>query len=138
MKILLATFDLPRPNATSGSLVFMHGEVEALRHEHSLSLVTFTLVGADERRELARLRASGVDVHVIGEALPRTLIRIKRWAQARIAEFRRWPPLGNPKIADPRLPRLLDRLVRERGFDILQVENLGLGSLNSNRRFRRF
>jgi glycosyltransferase involved in cell wall biosynthesis len=128
MRLLIVTFDLPRADARSGSLLFMHGEIEALRARHAVTLVTFSLVQPDERRALAALRASGLQVHVIGEHLPAALIRGKRAMQRWIGDMRGWPALGNPRVLDPRLPRALAQLTAAHRFDVLQVEDIGLGA----------
>lgn len=128
MRLLIVTLDLPRADARSGALLVMHGQISALRARHTVTLVTFSLVHPDDQKALAAARASGLQVHVIGEQLPAALIRGKRVVQRWIGDMRGWPALGNPSVVDPRLPRALAQLIAQHRFDVLQVEDIGLGA----------
>lgn len=130
MRILMVSFLVPHSAALSGAGLVMHGELAILRARHEMTLVTFAPTDATDRQALKQLRASGLRVHVVGESWPIAVIRCKRSVERLLGRARGWPALGNPIYADPRLPRLLDRLIEQQRFDLLQVEDIGLGTFS--------
>lgn len=126
MKILWVTFILPNPQALSGAAFPMCAQLEGLGGRHEISMVTFAPATPAEKRVLDNLRGSGIQVHVLGESLPRPLILFKRQAAsilARLSGSKPWEVLATP---NPRMQELLDQFLARQGFDVIQVENIGI------------
>ena len=130
MRILIVSFLVPHSGSLSGAGQVIHGAVTALRGRHEISLITYVPTEAHDRQALRELRANGVEVFVVGDSWPIPIIRMKRSGERLLGRLRGWPALGNPRYLDPRLPALLDRLIRQQRYDILQVEDIGLGNFN--------
>jgi polysaccharide biosynthesis protein PslH len=126
MKILMVTFLLPNPRALNGAALVMHGQVTALSRRHELTLVTFSVADPSDKSALEQLRASGVTVHEVGSSLPVGMIRLKRRWEQKLRQLRGGRPLAM-NFTDPRMQQLIDQLLDEQRFDLLQVENIGLG-----------
>jgi glycosyltransferase involved in cell wall biosynthesis len=126
MKILMVTFLLPNPKAFNGAAQVVHGQVTALSQRHELTLVTFSVAEPSDRAALEQLRASGVTVHEVGGLLPVGMIRLKRRWEQKLRQLRGGRPLAL-NFTDPRMQQLIDQLLDEQRFDLLQVENIGLG-----------
>jgi glycosyltransferase involved in cell wall biosynthesis len=129
MRVLGVTFLLPHSKAHSGAGLVMHGQYAALGARHDLTLVTFAVTEPEEKAALARLRQSGIKVHVVGETMPAWAIRLKRRWQRRVAGWvRPESSLGDLGFVDLRMQNLLDRLLSQGSFDLLQVESVGFGN----------
>jgi polysaccharide biosynthesis protein PslH len=126
MKILMVTFLLPNPQALNGPALVMHGQLATLAAHHEVTLVTFAVAEPTEQKVLDHLRASGVTVYEVGGSLPAGILRWKRRWQQALRQLRGGRPLGM-KFTDPRMQHLLDRLLGQQRFDLLQVENIGFG-----------
>lgn len=126
MNILFVTFLVPHAQALSGAAVVIHGELTTLAARHKVTLVTVAAADAAESAALNDLRTSGVSVHEVGGSLPTSLIRWKRRLEQTLGQLRGGRPLS-ARFSDPRIQRLVDRLLGRQPFDLLQVENIGLG-----------
>jgi polysaccharide biosynthesis protein PslH len=126
VKILFVTFLVPNARGLSGAAVVIHGELTALAARHEVTLVTVAASDAAESEALNDLRTAGVSAHVVGSSLPMSLIRWKRAVQQASGRLRGGRPIA-AELSDPRIQRLVDRLLGEQRFDALQVENIGLG-----------
>ena len=128
MRILLITFIIPSPKALNGAAIVMHGQLAALSHRHQVTVVTFAAADGAQKRALDQLRASGCKVHVVGERWPTSIIRWKRHLEQILNQLRGRNFGTSPNFIDPRMQSLLNRLMDQQRFDMLQVENIGVGN----------
>jgi glycosyltransferase involved in cell wall biosynthesis len=126
MNVLLVTFLVPHAHALSGAAVVIHGELTTLAERHEVTLVTVAAADDAESVALDELRTSGVSVHAVGGSLPPGLIRRKRRLEQTVAQLGGGRPVS-ARFSDPRIQRLVDRLLAQQPFDVVQVENIGLG-----------
>ncbi|HEX5387002.1 MAG TPA: glycosyltransferase family 4 protein [Gemmatimonadales bacterium] len=120
---------LPHRASAAGGALVMLGQLEALAERHEVTLATFAGPDPTEREGLAELARLGVDVrHVWRDAAAPGLPLLAR----RVNLAARWLGSGDPfrtlKFGDVRMQDLLDLLVRERRFDVLQVEDNAMGA----------
>jgi len=129
MKILHVSLLTPQADAHSGAGVVIHEQFQALRRRHDMTLVLLAPTNAAEVQAQNQLREPGLDIHVLRGNIPYPVVRIKRLIQDTIGRARGWPAMGLPNAMDPALPKLVDRLISQGSFDLLQVENLGLSRI---------
>ncbi len=114
---------LPRPTATSAGALVMHGQLAALNAHHEVTLATFAGPDPAERDALDRLGASGIDVHAVWRRAPSGARRwVRRWRLGR-QWLRGRQPLRTLEFLEPAMQRLLDRLLDEKRFHLVQVED---------------
>ena len=128
MKILMISFLIPSPEALNGSALFIHGQLAALSARHEVTLVTFAAADAAEKRALDHLRASGVRVYDVGGAWPTCTIRWKRYLERILNRLRGRHVWTSLNFIDPRMQYLLNDLLAQQYFDVIQVENIGFGN----------
>jgi glycosyltransferase involved in cell wall biosynthesis len=128
MRVLMITFLIPFPEALNGAALVMHGQLAALSARHEVTLVTFAMENAAQEKALGQLRASGVKVHVVGDAWPTRVIRCKRFFERVLNRLRSRHPWSSATFIDPRMQRLLDNLLAQQYFDVVQAENVGFGN----------
>jgi glycosyltransferase involved in cell wall biosynthesis len=132
MKILMVTSYLPYPRAMSGAVV-MYGQLAALAARHELTLATFASADSVERNAIEQLKVSGINVHHICRSRPvgSELLSLEVWRR-RLQKAHGWLcdsyPLRTLKFYQPRMQHLIDRLLSEEQFDLLQVEDNAMGS----------
>lgn len=126
MKILFVTFLVPDAQGLSGAAVVIHGELTALAARHDVTLVTVAAADSTESAAANDLRRSGVAVHEVGASLPTSIVRWKRRLQQASGAIRGGRPVG-AGFSDPRIQHRVDGLLSEQRFDVLQVEDIGLG-----------
>lgn len=134
MKILHVCLLTPNPDARSGAGVVISGQFQATRDQHDYSLILLAPTSREEAQAQQELRAQGVDVHVLHGRMPRTLVRWKRAVQDAIGRSRGWPAMGAPRVIDPSLVRLVNKLIDRGAYDLIQIENIGLPRLPTDRR----
>lgn len=130
MKILLVTPMLPEAEGGGAIPVLLHAQIVGLRAENEVTLVT--AIG-DERGEAAAAAAlgdSGIESIVVDRRQPRGFWR--RWRRRRglaltWALSRR--PWRSVWFAAPGIQREVDRLLAERAFDLVVVEDSAMSSL---------
>ncbi|MBI3952202.1 MAG: glycosyltransferase [Acidobacteria bacterium] len=123
MRILMVTSMLPYPESMSGGALVMYGQLTGLAARHDVTLATFAGADPAEEKAIDGLRASGIDVHYVWRSWP---VGIDRW-RLRLRDAIGWLqggcPLRTMQFYDPRMQHLLDRLLNEQRFDLLQVED---------------
>lgn len=129
MKILHVALLTPQPDARSGAGVVLHEQLQALRERHELTMVLLAPDSKQTRHAQLTLKDQGLEVHILRAGLPLPLVHLKRTMQGAVGRARGWPAMGVPGYTDPALIRLVNRLLDQRAFDLVQVENFGLGSL---------
>src|SRR5579864_3669227 len=124
MKLLMVTPMPPRPSAPGAIPILLYAQLIGLQARHDVTLLTAAGPDADELNAVEWLRARGTDVVVATRANPVT--SKQRW-------MRRWR-LGSRWLAghhpwrtiwfwEPSLQQQLDRVVCERNFDLIDVED---------------
>ena len=118
---------LPHPGAVGGGILVMYAQLAGLTARHQLTLATFAGEDPAERRAIDDLRASGVNVSYIWRSWPASVVWRRRFRDG-IGWLRGGRPLRTLHFADPKMQRLLDSLLREQKFDLLQVEDNAMGN----------
>src|SRR4029079_16876317 len=103
--------------------VLLHGQLTALRARHDVTLITL-VADADEREAGDNLRRSGLEVYWVQRCADTALRRLRmaaRWVAGRTPKRSIWN-------YEPRLQQLLADTLRERRFDLVQVEDVAAGA----------
>jgi glycosyltransferase involved in cell wall biosynthesis len=117
----------PQPEAPGAIPLVLYAELIGLMAHHSITIVT--VAGPDPAEWVAvdRLRTMGVDVHAVRRADPLGVQRWRRrWRWALKWLQGRWP-WRTIWFWEPELQRLLDRLLADRAFDLIIVEDNAMG-----------
>jgi len=123
MKLLMVTLVPPQPHAWGAIPVLLHGQLTALRAHHDVTLITLVADDA-ERAAVDSLRRSGLEVHSVQRGADTKLRRLRlatRWIAGRTPKRTIWN-------YEPRLQHLLDDVLRDRRFDLVQVEDMAAGA----------
>ena len=128
MRILMITSILPHPRTLSGGALVMYGQLTQLAARHEVTLASFAGMDSVEKRAIDDLRASGIDVHQVWRSQP---TGVDLWGR-RLRDAGGWlrgdRPLRTLQFFDPSMQHRLDQLLRERQFDLLQVEDNAMGN----------
>jgi glycosyltransferase involved in cell wall biosynthesis len=124
----MVTSMLPYPEAVGGGALVMHRQLTLVAACHDVTLATFAGADPAEKQAIDRLRASGIKVHDIWRSWP---VGIELW-QRRFRDALGWLHGGRPlrtlQFSEPRMQRLLDRLLSTQQFDLLQIEDNAMGN----------
>jgi glycosyltransferase involved in cell wall biosynthesis len=133
MRILMVTPMLPHPKAHSAGPLSMYDTLSLLRERHQVTLATFAGPDLAELAAIEQLRASGADLHAIWRTAPAGLARWQwRWQLGR-GWLRGTQPLRALEFADQAMQQLLDRLLAERQFDLIQIEDNAMAGYDYKR-----
>jgi glycosyltransferase involved in cell wall biosynthesis len=100
----------------------------ALAEHHEMTLVTFAGPDLTEKEGLHSLRASGIKVHYVWRSESEGLERWKqRWRLAH-GWLSGGRPLRTLLFTVPKMQHLIDRLLPEQQFDLLQIEDNAMGN----------
>src|SRR5207237_3090255 len=124
MNILLVAPMPPSPTAALAVPRVLHAQLVGLSERHRVTLAVVAGPEAPELEAVERLRADGVDLHAVCRHEPGTFA--ERWARRRRLAggwLRGGKPWRTVWYFDPGLQPLLDRLLSERRFDIVAVED---------------
>ena len=127
MKVLLITPMPPQSQAPGAIPLVLHAQLVALRARHQVTLVTVAGPDPAEWAAVDRLRADGLEVLAAQRAEPHGWPRVKRawrWASTWLRGRYPWRTVW---FWEPAVQRTLDRVLAEREFDVLQVEDNALG-----------
>jgi len=123
MRILLVTPIPPDATAPGAIPALQHAELHGLATRNEITLVCVAGPDPAEHDAVARLRAEGFDVHAAMRTEPRGAARWRRRARfARLWLVRRWP-WRTVWFHEPEAQRIIDRLLRERRFDVIAVDD---------------
>jgi glycosyltransferase involved in cell wall biosynthesis len=127
MRILLVTPMPPQPHGTGAIPVMLHMLLVALRPRHTVTLVT--VVGSDpaEWQAVERLRASGMEVHAVKLMQSSNTQRWQRRWRLASSWLRGRYPWRTIWFREPGLQQILDDLLAQKRFDLIQVEDNAMG-----------
>ncbi len=127
MNILIACPMPPQPEAPGAIPLVLHAELAGLMAHHSITLVTVAGPDPAEWAAVDRLQAMGVDVHAVRRTNPRGWHRWqRRWRWATKWLQGRWP-WRTIWFWEPEIQRILDRVLADRTFDLIIVEDNAMG-----------
>ena len=122
MKILIVAPLLPHPGALNAGALVVYEQLVVLATRHAITLATFAGPDPGERAALVELRASGLTVHAVWRNPPRGRRRWTHRVRLLLTWLRTSHPLPVLEFSEPAMQRLLDRLMREGAYDLVQVE----------------
>jgi glycosyltransferase involved in cell wall biosynthesis len=127
MKVLLLTPMPPSPRGLQATPVLLHGLLSAVRARHDVTLVTVAGPNPQDIDAANALRASGLEVHAIPRSEATRGARVRRW----VNHTARWAfgrlPMRTIWFHRPEVQQTIDRLVAERSFDLVHVEDNAMG-----------
>ena len=127
MRILLVTPMPPQPEAPGAIPLVLYAELIGLLAQHTITLVTVAGPDPAEWAAVDHLQTLGVDVQAVRRSEPRGFPRWqRRWRWATQWLQGRWP-WRTIWFWEPEIQRILDRLLAEREFDLIIVEDNALG-----------
>jgi polysaccharide biosynthesis protein PslH len=130
MRVLLVTSMVPDAGGIGAIPKLLAAELEGLGERHELTLLTTFGEDPGQAEAAARLRGSGLDVHAVDRR--RSGSAARRWrVRGELAATwltRRWP--WRVVCGAAGVQPLLDRLVAEREFDVIAVEDNPMAVLN--------
>jgi glycosyltransferase involved in cell wall biosynthesis len=129
MRILIVAPMPPRAGGAGAIPVLLQAQLDGLRDGNEVTFVSAVGDEPGEAEAAERLTGTGIDAHFADRRLPGSARR--RWRRrARMASA--WALGGRPWravwFADPGIQRILDRLARERDFDVAVVEDSAMGT----------
>lgn len=127
MKLLMVTPMPPRPQAPGAIPLVLHAQLTGLASRHHVTLVTVIGPEPDEWEAVELLQAAGYEVHAVRLMQSSALRRWqRRW---RLASTWLWGqyPWRTVWFWEPDIQHILDRLLAERRFDLIVVEDSSMG-----------
>ena len=127
MNILLVAPMPPQPQATGAIPLVLYAQLTGLMAHHAVTLVTAAGPDRSEWAALDRLQIMGVDVQAVRRSEPHGLARWQRrwrWASTWLKGKVPWRTIW---FWEPAVQRILDRLLTERSFDLIIVEDNAMG-----------
>ena len=131
MKILIVSPYLPHPLCGHGAGVFIYKFIHHISKKHRVTLVSFC--DQSERILAEDLKQLPLELHLVPRVkgaqetfslnFPLVLIRILQLIRSVIL----WQPYYVSKFRHPRMSRLVKRLTRDHGYDIVQFEFTQMG-----------
>src|SRR5215212_1207877 len=123
----MATPMPPQPQAPGAIPLVLHALLTGLVERHRVTLVTVATSEPGEWEALDRIRDAGVEVHAIRRVEPSGLARWqRRWRFASAWLGGRYP-WRTVWYWEPSLQQILDRLLAEREYDLVTVEDNAMG-----------
>lgn len=127
MKILLVTPMPPQPQGSGAIPVVLHALLTGLTPRHQVTLVTIVGPEPAEQEAIERLQAAGLEV--FGVRLMKSTA-YRRW-QRRLRLIGAWLrgryPWRTIWFSEPEIQHILDRLLVNRRFDLVVVEDNAMG-----------
>jgi glycosyltransferase involved in cell wall biosynthesis len=127
MNILLVAPMPPRVQAPGAIPVVLHAQLQGLLRHHAVTVVTVAGPEPGEWEAVQQLRADGVEIHAAHRVEPRGWPRWQRRRRLASTWLRGQWPWRTAWFWDAQVQRLLDRLLAERRFDVIQIEDNAMG-----------
>jgi polysaccharide biosynthesis protein PslH len=127
MKILLVTPMPPAPQAIGGMPLVFRAQIAGLTLHHDVTLVTVGGPHPSEVEAVNHLLESGLDVHAVVRVEPEGLDRWKRRWRLSSSWLLRPYPFRTIWFREQAVQQTLDRLLGERRFDLIIVEDNAMG-----------
>lgn len=127
MRVLFASPMPPQPQAPGAIPLVLHAQLAGLKGTHQITLVTVAGPDPAEWVALDQLRTEGIDVQAVKRAEPQGRARWqRRWrfATTWLGGFYPWRTIW---FWEPEIQRILDRLLAENRFDLVQIEDNAMG-----------
>ena len=127
MNILLVAPMPPQPQAPGAIPLVLYAQLIGLKSRHALTLVTVAGPDRSEWAALDRLQVMGVDVQAVRRSEPHGLARWQRrwrWASTWLKGNVPWRTIW---FWEPELQLILKRILAERSFDLVIVEDNAMG-----------
>jgi polysaccharide biosynthesis protein PslH len=135
MRILMITPALPYQGATNAGSLVMYEQIRLLAARYDLTLATFAGPDEAERDGIDSLRALGIEVHAVwrpryeGAALWQRRFAVFGFA---FRSWLNWRRRRYPRLVvyarEPEMGKLLTGLLKDRTFDLVQVEDSVMAS----------
>ena len=127
MRVLLLTPMPPSPSGLGATPVLLHALLLALRARHDVTLVTVAGPHPQDAEAAQALRESGLDLHAVPRIEATRADRVGRW----IDHTARWAfgdlPMRTIWFHRPEVQATIDRLMAQRTFDLVHVEDNAMG-----------
>jgi polysaccharide biosynthesis protein PslH len=117
----------PSPNGLGAIPLVLNAELSALRERHDVTLVTVAGPQPHEWDAVEQLQASGLEVHHVRRDEPTAFARGRRWVHHSALWLGSRTPMRTIWFHRTEVQRILDRLLAERRFDLVHVEDNAMG-----------
>jgi glycosyltransferase involved in cell wall biosynthesis len=127
MKILMVTPMPPQAEAPGAIPLVLHAQLSGLAERHDVTLVTVAGPDPHEWDALDQLRSSNIEIQAIRRVEP-SGIQCWKWRWRLASTWLRGKyPRRTIWFWEPGLQHILDRLLTEQRFDLVQVEDNAMG-----------
>lgn len=130
MKILMVTPMPPQSQAPGAIPLVLQAELDGLMPWHDITLVTVAGGEPGEQEAIEHLYAMGLDVWTVQRFQPGSLQRWRRRWQLASTWLRGRYPWRTVWFWEAEVQRILDRLLAEKVFDLILVEDNAMGVYN--------
>ncbi len=127
MRILMVTPMPPQPQPTNGVPLVTYAQLLGMRERHDITLATIAGPDPAEHAAVDALRAAGVNVWAARRVAPLGLQRWQRRVRLASMIMGGKYPFRTGWYWEPQLQRLLDRLLFEHQFDVVQLHDNATG-----------
>ena len=127
MKILMVTPMPPQPEATGAIPLVLHAQLAGLIPRHEVTLVTVAGPEPSEWEAIEHLRAAGHEILAVRLMKPAASQRWQRRWRLASTWLRGQYPWRTVWFSEPEIQHALDRLLTERRFDLVVVEDNAMG-----------
>lgn len=117
----------PQSQPTNGVALVTRAQIEGLRDRHRVTLVTVAGPDPAELAAVDELRAEGIEVLAVRRTEPAGWGRWRRRFRFAGALAQGAYPFRTIWFWEPELQRILDRLLAERQFDLIQLDDNAVG-----------
>ena len=129
LRILVVAPMPPDPGGRGAIPIVLDAELAGLARRHDVTLVAVADSEDAGSAAARRLRAAGIDPHVVARPAPAGRTRLRRRLRMAGTWLRGRLPWRTIWFAEPRAQAALDRLVATRRFDVICVEDNSMAAL---------
>jgi glycosyltransferase involved in cell wall biosynthesis len=128
LKVLLVAPMPPQAQAPGAIPMVLHAQLSALSVQHQVTIVTLAGPDPAEHAAVSVLRVAGFEVLAACRREPHGWPRLQRAARWITAWLRGRDPWRTIWFQDAGLQKILDQVLAERSFDVIQVEDNAMGA----------